>query len=165
ADNERLRVERTHVTEERRAMAANFNQDEETVQRRRALAERSAELARLEREYLGRLNRFAKLEDDLMGLKTARVVVCPLAWDVGYPVDGSGPLSRYLDDVFYGRPQPHVVGRPRGPEGPTLWFQAAGNTRGQAWSDLLHDADGNGVFEFVPPGMPLPVGRWSREVN
>jgi hypothetical protein len=164
-DNERLRVERAKVTEERRAAAADFSQDEEAVKRRQMVAERSADLARQENEYLGRLSRFAQLEEDLIGLKTVRVVVCPLAWDIGYPVDGSGPLSRYLDDVFYGRPQPHKYGQPRGPEGPTLWFQAAGNTRGQVWNDALRDADGNSVFEFGPPTMPLPVGRWSREVN
>jgi hypothetical protein len=33
------------------------------------------------------------------------------------------------------------------------------------WSDRFRDADGNGVMEFAQPGMPLPVGRWTTELN
>jgi hypothetical protein len=165
ADNERLGVLRERILRERQAMAEDFSQDEEAIQRRRALAERTADLARQEQENLNRLTRYYKLEEDLINLRTVRVVVCPLAWDVGYPVDGSGPLSRYLDEVFYGRPVRRVPGSPVPRHGPPLWFQAAGNTRGQVWNGPLRDADGNGAFEFVSPGTLLPEGRWSPAVN
>ncbi len=48
---------------------------------------------------------------------------------------------------------------------PLLWFQAAGNTRGQTWTGLFQDADGNGFMEFAPPGYRLPKGQWSTELN
>src|SRR5262249_33303425 len=41
----------------------------------------------------------------------------------------------------------------------------AGDTRGQAWSGLFRDADGNGVMEFAAPDAPLPEGAWTRELN
>src|SRR5262249_25453863 len=37
--------------------------------------------------------------------------------------------------------------------------------RGQVWTGRFRDADGNGVMEFAPPGMPLPVSRWTTELN
>jgi hypothetical protein len=164
ADNDRLRIERARLTEERRALAEEFSQEEAVIQRRRAVAERTADLARREQEYHRRLERFARLEEDLIGLRTVRVVVSPLAWDVGFPANGAGPLCRYLDAVFF-QPPRRVFGSliPKAP--PPLWFQAAGNTHGQVWNGPLADADRNGVFEFAPPGAPLPKGRWSPEVN
>ena len=54
-------------------------------------------------------------------------------------------MSRWLDDS---RQRP-------------LWFQSAGNTRGQAWNDLFRDADGNGVMEFTG----RPAATWTRELN
>ncbi|HEY1379587.1 MAG TPA: hypothetical protein VGF55_22475, partial [Gemmataceae bacterium] len=191
ADNDLLRVERTKLTEERRALQNEFSQEEEYVQRRKAVEARTADLAQREQQYHDRLNRFFALESGLIELRRVNVVVCPLAWDEGYPFDGSGPLSRYLDDVFYGRPRggkhlsslapppeaalagrnhglpPSLVGKGADGINPplALWFQSAGNTRDQVWNGPLHDADGNYVFEFGPPAAPLPAGRWSHEVN
>jgi hypothetical protein len=68
----------------------------------------------------------------------------------GFPVDGGSALSRWFDDR---------------PFGGALWFQSAGDTRGQAWSGLFRDADGNGVMEFIRPGEKLPEGSWSPELN
>jgi hypothetical protein len=47
-----------------------------------------------------------------------------------------------------------------------LWFQAAGDSGGQAWSGSFRDEDENGVMEFVAPKKPmLPAGSWSPELN
>jgi hypothetical protein len=165
ADNDRLRILRAQVTEERRAALEDFREDEEAVKRRQALAAKQADLARQERQYSDRLARFFRLEDDLLGLRTVRAVVCPLAWDTGYPVDGTGPLCRYFDEIFFGQPQPRQPGKPRLPHVPGVWLQAAGDTRGQVWAGRFRDAGGNGVMEFGPPGTPLPVGRWTPELN
>ncbi len=165
ADNDRLRIERARLTEERRELAQIFTDDEATEKRRRDVLERSATLDRDERLYLERLRRFYKLEEDLIGLRNVRVVVNPLTWDAGYPVDASGTLSRYLDDVLLSLPRQRPYGSADKPVGPQVWFQAAGNTRGQAWGGRLIDPDGNGAFTFAAPGTPLPKGRWTTELN
>ena len=46
-----------------------------------------------------------------------------------------------------------------------LWFQAAGNNRGQAWTGLFRDADKNGFMEFADAKTPLKKGRWTHEIN
>ena len=85
----------------------------------------------------------------LAALRDVRVVVCGLNWLTGLPVDGSGALARYLDDS------------PLRP----LWFQAAGNNRGQAWTGLFRDTKGDSVMEFADPRTPLPAGNWDHDVN
>src|SRR5262249_52456720 len=86
----------------------------------------------------------------IRGLKGIRLVACGLLWNEGYPIDGTSALSRYFDDR---------------PFKAALWFQAAGDTRGQAWSGLFRDVDGNGIMEFSPPDSPLHPQAWSRELN
>jgi hypothetical protein len=61
------------------------------------------------------MERWYRLMGALQGLRGAQVVASPLAWHEGHPVDGSGALSRYFDDR---------------PFKAALWFQAAGDTRG-----------------------------------
>ena len=165
SDNNTLRVERAKLTAERQAMLNEFNQDEEFVQKRKALEDRTVALARQEQDFNDCLARYYVLESALTDLRRVNVVVCPLAWDEGYPVDGSGPMSRYLDDRYYGRPRMELVGPFVVPRSPALWFQSTGNTRGQAWNGPLTDADGNGVFEFAPIDLKLPPGQWTPEVN
>src|SRR5262249_58322723 len=46
-----------------------------------------------------------------------------------------------------------------------LWFQAAGDVRGQAWSGLFRDVDGNGVMEFGDDKVKLVRGAWTKEIN
>ena len=46
-----------------------------------------------------------------------------------------------------------------------LWFQAAGNTRGQAWTGYYRDSDNNGILEFADPARKPAPGRWSQEIN
>jgi hypothetical protein len=105
---------------------------------------------REEQDYRGRTSRFLQLLLDLRGLRGLDIAATALVWNEGFPVDGSSALSRYFDDRPF-----HA----------TMWFQAAGNTRGQSWSGPFLDTDGNGVMEFAPGGTRLKEGRWSREVN
>ncbi len=99
-----------------------------------------------ERDYQERVRRLLRLEEGLRDLRVVRVVATGLSWDEGMPVDGGGALSRYFDDE---------------PLKKAVWFQAAGDTRGQAWAGLFRDRDRDGVMEFQPAGTHLPAGRWS----
>lgn len=150
ADLERLAREREALLQERQVVLNNFAQDEATTKRRAAYFKRQAEYDQEEAAYRQRQARYLKLLRDLESLKGVRVVACPLVWNEGYPVDGSSPLSRYFDD------RPFRAAK---------WFQAAGDVRGQTWAGLFRDTDRNGVLEFTPPEMPLPAGRWTRELN
>ncbi len=119
-------------------------------QRREAHKEDVAKLEEEEKAYRQALGRYVKLFEDLRDLRRVQVVVSTLLWTDGQPMDGSSPLSRYLDDK---------------PFRSTLWFQPAGDTRDQAWVGLFHDADGNGVMEFAAPETALKPERWTPEVN
>src|SRR5262249_48290824 len=111
---------------------------------------RLAELERDERDLRAREVRFQKLYNDLSGLKGIHVVSNSLVWNDGYPLGGGSPLSRWFDDS---------------PPQTALWFQSAGNTRGQTWAGLYRDADGNSVMEFAAPEIPLRAERWTPELN
>src|SRR5262249_10588360 len=97
-----------------------------------------------------RARRLLDLRDDFRSLKGIRVVASSLAWYEGQPVDGSGALSRYFDDR---------------PFRAALWFQSAGDTRGQSWAGLFRDGDGNGAMEFVAPDVKLRQGAANPELN
>jgi hypothetical protein len=99
--------------------------------------------------FYQRLSRYLQYKRELLSLRGTRVVASALSWHDGYPVDGTSALSRYFDDR---------------PFRAALWFQAAGDTRGQSWTGLFRDADGNGVMEFGDPRQ-LPPGLWSPELN
>src|SRR5262249_29580727 len=107
-----LTERRDRLLEERRAVLGNFGQDPETVKRRQEYFRKEAELERAEQALRGRQERYLQLLRDLKGLNGVRVIANGLGWDEGYPVDGSGVLSRYLDD------QPCQIGS---------WLQAAGD--------------------------------------
>jgi hypothetical protein len=95
-------------------------------------------------------------------------VVNLLTWNEGYPLDGAGAISRYLDDTpfigFRGTPNKSRFVSRRPDQG-TLWVQAAGDTRGQTWVGLFRDEYGNGAMEFAPPAASLHRDRWTRELN
>jgi hypothetical protein len=122
----------------------------EKIKKRDAYLKNQADFERDERAYLGRVRRFLDYQQALRDLKGIRVVTSSLVWNDGYPVDGSSPLSRYLDDR---------------PFRAALWFQSAGDTRGQGWAGLFRDADRNDVMEFSAPEAKLPEGMWTRELN
>jgi hypothetical protein len=149
-ESNRLQQRRAQLLEERHNVLDNFRQDEATVKRREAYFKNQAELDRQEQEHQRRQQRFLDLWRGLSGLKGIQVVACSLVWSDGYPVDGSSGLSRYLDDR---------------PFRAALWFQAAGDTNGQAWAGLFRDEDANGVMEFAPTDTPLKPGRWTPELN
>jgi hypothetical protein len=46
-----------------------------------------------------------------------------------------------------------------------IWVNSAGNSRGQSWTGLFRDADGNGLMEFAPADAAMKSGRWTRELN
>jgi hypothetical protein len=146
---EELRIRRDDMLRERRAVLDNFKQDEETVKRREAFFKREEELRQAEIALTARQSRYLKLVRDLQDLRGIRVVANTLVWNEGYPMDGSGVLSRSLDDC------------PR----TALWFQAAGDTRGQTWGGRFLDAENDGVMEFTAVDVPLRSGRWTRELN
>jgi hypothetical protein len=102
------------------------------------------------RAYHRRLDRYLQYKQDVSALRGIRVVASALSWHDGFPVDGTSSLSRYFDDR---------------PFRAALWFQAAGDTRGQSWTGLFRDADGNGVMEFADPRQALPAELWTPELN
>jgi len=105
-----------------------------------------AQLDADQHEFDERSKRYLRLNEELRGLSGVRVVATGLSWQEGQPVDGGGTLSRYFDDEPFKK---------------ALWFQAAGDTRGQTWAGLFRDRDGDGIMEFQPPGARLPPQRWS----
>jgi hypothetical protein len=150
ADNAELERQRDALLRERRAVLDTFGQGEAASARREAYFKRQAELDAQDRELRQRERRLLRLEQDLRGLQKIDVVANALVWSDGYPLGGSSGLSRYFDDRPF-----------RG----ALWFQATGDTGGQAWAGLFRDVDGNGVMEFAPLDAPLKPGRWTPELN
>src|SRR5262249_18190454 len=94
--------------------------------------------------------RYLQFMRDVRGLRGVNLVASTLVWGQGYPVDGTSALSSYFNER---------------PFKAALWFQAGGDTRGQAWAGPFRDADANGVMELAAPGARLPAGNWSPEVN
>lgn len=157
--------QRTARAEYQRAF--NDFSDEEPARQRRIAAQRAlVKLGEEEKAILARLGRVEDLENDLAALRGADVVVSLLHWDTGFALDGASAVSRFLDDWLARTKAGGIrpLGRP-GPTPPPLWFQPAGDTRGQSWTGLFRDADNNGVMEFAPPDEEFRPGRWSRELN
>lgn len=158
ADDIHLREVRNRLNAERAELANNFSPDEATTQLRKDMLAKLYALAKEEQAFSDRMARFTALETALHELRAVSVVACNLNWTEGFPVDGSSPLSLYLDGPAHLNERRHKLG-------PVAWLQAAGDTRHQAWAGPLWDLDGNGVFEFAPNDMPRPGGRWTRELN
>ncbi|MGL4551641.1 MAG: hypothetical protein ACRC33_10670, partial [Gemmataceae bacterium] len=149
ADRERLGLRREELGRLRMLYLDDPREDEEGLKRRKAFDDANAAYQKFEAEVRRRSARWFDLDRGLRALKGVRVVASTLVWTDGYPVDGSSALSRYFDDrPFKG----------------ALWFQAAGDTRGQSWSGPFRDADGNGFMEILDGGRRLPKGAWTPEV-
>jgi hypothetical protein len=131
---------------EKGALTADEEQQLKDIEEFEAYRKDQAKLDADQREYDERLQRYISMESELRNLRTVRIVATGLSWPEGQPVDGGGALGRYFDDEPFKK---------------ALWFQATGDTRGQAWAGLFHDRDGDGVMEFLPAGTLLPSGRWS----
>src|SRR5581483_8224964 len=104
----------------------------------------------LEKEQRLREDRYWQLVQDAGSRKGIAVVASALTWNDGYALGGASPISRWLNHH---------------PEDVPLWFQSAGNTRGQSWEDIFRDEDGNGVMEFAAAAAPLKNERWTHEIN
>jgi hypothetical protein len=149
-EQDTLNLQGRELVEERRVALDDFREDEEPRKRREAYLKKQADHDRREREHLARLNRYVQFQAQMKGLMGIRVVANSLVWPDGFPVDGSSALSRSFDDR---------------PFRAALWFQAAGDTAGQAWTGPFRDSDGNGVLEFAPLTTRPPAGRWTPELN
>lgn len=119
------------------------------IQRHDAYFKAVADFDRDEKALRERTRRFVEAQAAFRELRNNKVVVSSLVWNEGLPLGSDSSLSRYFEEK---------------PFRSALWFQSAGNTRGQAWSGLFRDADGNGVMEFAPADALRP-GRWSPELN
>src|SRR5579864_2263447 len=179
-ERERLQRRRTEVLEERRKAIegmifeeGNSQMPEEQKRYKAAQGRVKKALADLEEltkeektlEELGQ--RFLRRTAEITNMNKVRVVVSTLLWNEGHPLDGGSALSRYFDDKpFVGTPGDGMAKIPAlRPNRNTLWFQAAGDSRGQTWSGLFRDLDGNGVMDFAPQTTPLKKDRWTSELN
>ncbi len=159
-----VRAERDRANAEYRKAFDDFDDDEANRERKRAAKAAIAAVEQKEQTLSARANRLLKLEEDLLAVKGATVVLNTLAWNSAHPLDATSSLSRFLDGkMSVGRPNPAINSGKR--PHPTLWVQPAGDTRGQAWLGEFHDADGNGLMEFAPFDAPLKAGRWTPELN
>lgn len=140
---------------------------EESQARIKRAEEALAQIEQKRKELAQRTDRYLRFRESLQELRGTRIVLNPLVWDSGWPVDGSSGLSRYLDEQFVGDPGLPTVSRLRSLKQNvgTIWIQATGEARGQSWSGLFRDVDRNGVMEFASEDRALPAGRWTSELN
>jgi hypothetical protein len=169
-----IEAETTALTNRRRLAREEYIRafedfsDEEPARRRRIAAQQALrQLDQEERAVFARQLRIEDLEQNLARIAGAQVVLSLLQWNTGFALDGASPVGRFLDGwLVLSRPpiySRHLT-RPNPPD-PPVWFQPAGDTRGQTWTGLFRDADNNGVMEFAPAGEQLRPGRWSHELN
>jgi hypothetical protein len=126
------------------------------------------DLVKIEQGVRDRAQRFLTQDAELATVKNVRIVVCPLVWNTGHPLDGGSALSRYLSDrPFRGtsgeRNRSRISALHKNRH--TLWFQASGDTRGQSWTGRFRDDDANGVMEFAGLNEALRKERWTSELN
>ncbi|MFO0927377.1 MAG: hypothetical protein U0736_10100 [Gemmataceae bacterium] len=150
ADRLLLDRRRERLQAERERVMALVLDDEDTQKQRRDYLAQQAALEKDEAAYRTRIARYFRLLADLKALLGIRVVASTLVWTDGFPVDGSSALSRYFNDR---------------PFRAALWFQAAGDSGGQAWVGMFRDQDRNGVMEFTAPAAMPPADNWSPELN
>jgi hypothetical protein len=130
----------------------DFSDDERARQRRVAAQQALRKLDTDEAALLARQLRIEDVERGLARVAGAQVVLSELQWNTGFALDAASPVSRFLDDWLtprHGAYTRHLT-RPN-PSAPPLWFQPAGDTRGQTWTGVFRDE--------------LKPGRWSRELN
>jgi hypothetical protein len=125
------------------------------IENSEAYEKKQADHDRRDRQYHESVDRYFQLLKDFQSLKGVQIAASGLVWNDGHPADASSALTRYFDD------QPFKS---------ALWFQSVGDARGQAWSGLFRDVDGNGVMEFDAPSAvvarsPDRAARWTRELD
>lgn len=149
-EEQALRARTETLEKERRETAEDFSYEEASVRRREAFQASQRQLAADRADHQRRTEILANLERDLAALRGVTLVASSLVWEDGYPLRGGSALSLLFEDR---------------PFRAALWFQAAGDSRGQIWNGLFRDEDGNGVMEFAAGGSRLPDGRWTTELN
>ena len=144
--------------------------DDEPAKLRRARAKAALDAILAEQQTLTRkIERFNAFQRQVTGSLTgARVIVNPLVWESGYPLDALSDLSRALER--YVAPTPSRTIRPATgpnavPRPPIVWVQAASPSVGAVWGGPFRDVDRNGTMEFALPTQPIPPGNWSHELN
>lgn len=165
-DLQALHVRQRDALAEYKRAFDDFSDEEDARKRRIAAQESLKKLAQEERLIIARLGRVEELERSLGSLAGAQVVLSQLYWNTGFALDGASTGTRFLDEWLTrqkGSYSRHLT-KPN-PLQPPLWFQPAGDTRGQTWTGLFRDVDRNGVMEFATADDELRPGRWSRELN
>jgi hypothetical protein len=167
-----LRREREVILRERKRILSNFDDETDIMQdfeflgaiRGWIFSEREWSFQRLQYQdyeeelWKEREGRYYKLTRDIRSLQGINLVASPFVWNDGYPLGQASPLTRWFDEPALSSGSRNVGRFP-------LWFQAAGNVRGQSWSGLFRDEDGNGIMEFAAANTPTPKGRWNHELN
>jgi hypothetical protein len=143
SERENLKKKKDKLTPEEREQLQD-------IERHDAFFQNLADYERDEKALRERTRRYLDLQSALHSLQDVKVVAASLVWNEGLPLGNDSSLSRYFDDR---------------PFRAALWFQSAGSTRGQAWSGLFRDDDGNGVMEFAPATNPPRPQRWTPELN
>ncbi len=150
ADRETMEDRRDAIIAKRKATLDDFRDTPDARAARKAYFQEQDDFDKDDKALGQRLRRYLEHVKQVKGLKGVNIVASTLVWSEGYPVDGGSALSRYFDDR---------------PFGAATWFQAAGDTRGQAWTGPFRDVDKNGVMELNAPDTRLPPGGWTRELN
>jgi hypothetical protein len=163
-DEETLARRRIFLTNQRKEVFNDFADEPDSAKRRDENTAAFADLAKQDEAFKRRVDRLAKLTLDLQSLHGVPLVVSPLVWNEGHPVDGGSYLSRSLTEKF-GRSSPSVQLNAQRKKPLPIWVNAAGNSRGQSWTGLFRDADSNGLMEFAPADVSMKPGRWSAELN
>ena len=165
-DLQSLKARTKQVLEDFRKAHDNFD---DTPEARKARLDSQAavkDLDVMETALIARLQRLRRLEINVNGLKGADMVICPLVWNSGHALDGNGYLSQVIDDKLT-LPLPLSSRRRLSQPVPKniLWFNAAGDTRGQTWMGHFQDRDGNGIMEFATAQDSIRPEKWTRELN
>ena len=164
-DYDDIENRRRAARDEYRRAFDDFSGDDVARKRRIAAQQALKKLDLEEKAVLERLVRIEQLKSSV-SVRGAQVVVSLHHWNTGVAMDGASYISRFLDEwltrsrTSYER----SLGK-KPPPGPPLWFQPAGDTRGQSWTGLFRDVDNNNVMEFASPDEDLKPARWSRELN
>jgi len=155
---------RQDLVKKRTELLDTFSDSDEIKSKLDAL---TRELAQLDREIAvldRRRQTLVRLLDDLMLLPQTRVVANSLVWNTGHPLNGGSELAQELDRRFgVFAPQALIGGQKR--QARLLWFQSAGDSRGQSWAGTFRDSDNNGIMEFASFAAPRRPGTWTNELN
>lgn len=164
-DMKNFRTQSEKVLEDYRKALDRFEDSPEAEAERKKAQQAIKDLDVVELQLLQRIQRLRRLEADLVGLSGTDVVISPLIWESGHAFDGNSYLSELIDEKLTVS-KPILERRKIGPLPKLpLWFNAVGDTRGQAWFGRFADFDGNGVMEYIGPKDLIPKDRWTRELN